>query len=128
VGNIDARDWTGQSFHACRAEPLNGSIPCWANITFTGSSISLYSEHSNLQQRYWCGLIEQGNYKWYNGSTLKGETEETPFTWSLNRTRCAVAGLDGDKEHTLVFGQLAEDTQGIGITVSLELDFVSSFV
>ncbi|GAA5986168.1 hypothetical protein JCM5350_006525 [Sporobolomyces pararoseus] len=120
VGNIDARDWVGSSFHACRAEPLNGSQPCWANITFTGSSISLFAEHSNAQSRYWCGLLgEEGgdSYKWFNGSSLEREKEGTPFVWSLNNTRCAVNGLDGSKQHTLAFGQLAEDTQGVGITL-----------
>ncbi|GAA5915367.1 uncharacterized protein JCM6883_006812 [Sporobolomyces salmoneus] len=127
VGSIDARDWVGSSFHACRAEPLDGKAPCFANITFKGSSIELFAEHSSAQQRYFCALLDDGDgagqgggagqYKWYNGSRLTSDGEGTEFVWSLNNTRCAVGGLDANKEHTLTFGQLAEDTQGIGITL-----------
>ncbi|GAA6021931.1 hypothetical protein JCM11491_004798 [Sporobolomyces phaffii] len=118
IGTIDARDWVGQSFHACRAEPLNASAPCWANITFAGHAIAVYGEHSNWQQRYWCALLDRADYRWYNASTLAGATDPAaPFQWSLNRTRCAVSGLDPTRNHTLAVGQLAQDTQSLGITI-----------
>lgn len=102
-------------------------------VSTGATSISIFSEHSNLQGRYWCALLNNDDndndyngaegdvYKWFNGSSLTTDESnaDAPFTWSLNRTRCSVTGLDPNRKHVVALGQLAQDTQGIGITVFL---------
>ncbi|GAA6064393.1 hypothetical protein JCM10212_004232 [Sporobolomyces blumeae] len=115
AGAVNATAWVGSSFHSCNADRIAGEQPCWANITFSGSSIALFGDHNPNQRRYLCVLVGESEYRWFNGSELASGVSET--TDSLNHTRCRVDGLDTSRPHTLAFGQLAQDVSRNGITL-----------
>ncbi|GAA5985514.1 hypothetical protein JCM11641_007091 [Rhodosporidiobolus odoratus] len=86
-----------------------------ATFTFQGpGSVYVIGDYNPNQRGFYCVLNEETPWKWYNGSSLAG-----PATGSagLNRTRCAISGLEAGTQYTLTFGQPREQVQNNGVTL-----------
>ncbi|GAA5910530.1 hypothetical protein JCM6882_008547 [Rhodosporidiobolus microsporus] len=114
-GTQDASAWYNQTFSSIAYN--NDVTISNATLSFTGTGVSLFSEFSTSQGRFFC-FVDDGAYNWYNGGSAAGIGE-----WRLNVTRCTVNGLS-DSPHTITFGQTQGDTGDVG--VSLDFAVVES--
>ncbi|GAA5828702.1 hypothetical protein JCM11251_005844 [Rhodosporidiobolus azoricus] len=76
------------------------------------------TNRANPNQRLFYCILDDGQsskpWKVFNGSTLGTVTGGT--SWSVNKTRCSVSGLE-NRQYSLTLGQWQEDVNANGVTL-----------